>query len=286
MNQENFTVSAHGVRMPKIIYGTAWKKKRAATLVEQAVSAGFRGIDTACQPRHYHEPGVGDGLTACYDAGLLSREELYLQSKFTPLSGQDPDNVPYNPKARLDEQVAQSFRVSLANLKTDYLDGLILHSPLARAGDFLAVWRAMEALFDSGKVRQLGLSNCYSLPQLEFLYQQAQVKPALLQNRFYAETGFDRELRAFCDTHGIIYQSFWTLTANPNILQHPDLKKLAEKRQRSSAQVLFRYLTQIGIIPLTGTTHIDHMREDLAIFEFKLNPDECNALAELFSATE
>ncbi len=282
MNNENVTVSAFGVRMPQIIYGSAWKQERTAALVEQAISLGFRGLDTACQPKHYHEAGVGDGLQACYQRGTLSRDQLYLQSKFTPVDGQDPGRIPYDPKASLAEQVAQSFKVSLANLQTDYLDCLILHSPLAHANDLLQVWQAMETLFDSGCTRQLGLSNCYSLPQLEFLFAHSQVKPAVLQNRFYAETGYDADIRVFCRRHPVIYQSFWTLTANPGILQHPAMQVLATKHQRSPAQVLFRYLTQIGVIPLTGTSNTEHMREDLAIFEFLLSPDECATLDKLF----
>lgn len=282
MNNEHVTVSALGVKMPQIIYGTAWKQERTAGLVEQAISLGFRGIDTACQPKHYHEAGVGAGLQACRQRGLLSRGQLYLQSKFTPVDGQDPARLPYDPKAPLAAQVAQSFQVSLANLQTDYLDCLILHSPLANADDLLQVWRAMETLFGAGHTRQLGLSNCYSLPQLEFLFEHAHVKPAVLQNRFYAETGYDAGIRIFCRRHQVIYQSFWTLTANPGVLRHPAMQVLAAKHQRSPAQLLFRYLTQIGIIPLTGTSHVDHMRDDLAIFEFSLSPDDCATLDNLF----
>lgn len=284
MLSENTTVSACGVTMPRIIYGTAWKKERTAALVEKAITEGFRGIDTACQPKHYHEAGVGEGLKTCIERGLLSRNQLYLQTKFTPLDGQDPERIPYGPNASLAEQVAQSFQASLANLKTDYLDCLLLHSPLADKNALMHVWRAMETLSDSGKIRQLGLSNCYSLPELENLYGQAQVKPAVLQNRFYAATGYDAEIRAFCRQHRIIYQSFWTLTANPNILQHPTLGTLASKHRRTPAQVLFRYLTQTEIIPLTGTSNPEHMQDDLAIFQFSLSPDECAALSLLFTA--
>ncbi|MFX8680966.1 hypothetical protein ABTM69_20165, partial [Acinetobacter baumannii] len=84
--------------MPGILYGTAWTKERTAALVTQALQLGFRGIDTACQPRHYHEPGVGDAVAAFLDAGGR-REDLYLQTKFTPLGGQDPQRIPYDPQA-------------------------------------------------------------------------------------------------------------------------------------------------------------------------------------------
>jgi len=277
MNSKDFLISAYGVRVPRIIYGTAWKKDSTAKLVEQAIGLGFRGIDTACQPKHYNEAGVGDGVAACLYRGI-DRAELYLQSKFSPPSGQDPRQLPYDPKASLSEQVAQSFQTSLKNLQTTYLDSLVLHSPLANQQQTMEVWQAMEQLFQSGGAKQLGISNCYDPQQFEQLYRNATIKPAVIQNRFYAETQYDRDLRNFCRQHQIIYQSFWTLIANPNVLAHATLQTLAAKYRRSAAQIFFRYLSQIDIIPLTGTTSESHMREDLAIFDFELTADECNAV--------
>jgi diketogulonate reductase-like aldo/keto reductase len=273
-------ISAYGVHIPPILYGTAWKKMQTEGLVKKAIQLGFRGIDTACQPKHYHEAGVGAGVAACIDH-RLKRENLYLQTKFTPVSGQDPKNVPYDPKASSAVQVQQSFAQSLRNLRTDYVDCLVLHSPL-ESPDMMPVWQAMEHIFDSGKVKQLGISNCYSLEYLEALYDSVRIKPAVLQNRFYAETDYDRELRAFCGQSGIIYQSFWTLTANPQILADDLLQALAAKHRRTTAQVLFRYLSQNDIIPLTGTKSEVHMREDLSIFDFTLTQAECGSLSALF----
>ena len=277
MIPKNFLTSAYDVQIPRIIYGTAWKKERTAALVEQAIGLGFRGIDTACQPKHYNEAGVGDGVAACLHRGI-DRSELYLQSKFTSLSGQDPMQVPYDPKASLSEQVAQSFQTSLKNLQTTYLDSLVLHSPLANPQHTMEAWQAMEQIFHSGGAKQLGISNCYDPQQFELLYRDAKVKPAVIQNRFYAETGYDRAIRDFCREHRIIYQSFWTLTANPTVLAHATLQTLAAKYRRSAAQIFFRYLSQIDIVPLSGTTSESHMREDLAIFDFELTADECDAV--------
>lgn len=278
--RDDGVMSTDGVRVPKIIYGTAWKTDRTAALVQQAVALGFRGIDTACQPKHYHEPGVGEGLAAAFAAGL-DRADFYLQSKFTPLDGQDPEQIPYDPAANLGQQVAESFAVSLRNLRTDFLDGLILHAPLRTEEANLEAWRAMEALVDQGGVRQLGISNCYRLDELEGLYQKARVKPAVLQNRFYANTGYDADIRVFCRERGILYQGFWTLTANPAVLAHNSLQVLAAHYRRTPAQIFLRYLTQIGVIPLTGTTSANHMREDLAIFDFELRDSERQLVASL-----
>jgi len=276
-------VSAYGVAMPRVIYGTAWKKERTAGLVELALRMGFRGIDTACQPKHYDEAGVGEGLGRALAAGL-ARAEIYLQTKFTPLRGQDPENIPYDAEASVGEQVRQSFQASLRNLRTDRLDALVLHSPYPEDEDTLAAWRAMERLHDEGGLRQLGISNCYERDRLERLWNNARVKPAVLQNRFYAKTGYDRDIRAFCRDNGIVYQSFWTLTANPEVLAQPDLVALAEKHERTPAQLLFRFLTQQDILCLTGTSAKDHMLEDLAIFDFRLSSEECATLDALLIA--
>ena len=280
MAPDTFVVSTAGVAMPKILYGTAWKEGRTESLVQQAIGAGFRGIDTACQPKHYNEAGVGAGIASALSGGL-KRGDLYLQTKFTSLSGQDPKRVPYDPKASLTDQVAQSFEMSLRNLRTDYLDGLVLHSPLPDEVKMREVWQAMEGLVDRGGVRQIGISNSYALDTLSRLYTSARVKPAVVQNRFYAKTDYDAKIRAFCLEHGMVYQSFWTLSANPEILAHPTVQALAATYRRTAAQILFRYLTQIGVVPLTGTSSPTHMREDLAIFEFELTAQEIKKVGEV-----
>jgi diketogulonate reductase-like aldo/keto reductase len=269
---ETFT-SAAGVRVPRIIYGTAWKKSETASLVAAALRQGFSGIDTACQPKHYEEAGVGEGLAVAFANGL-AREDLYLQTKFTPLSGHDPKRIPYDPEAPIPDQVAQSFEASVRNLRTERLDCLVLHSPLPTMTHTQEAWTAMEALVAGGRVAQLGISNCYSLRELQALHTAARIKPAVLQNRFHADTHYDRQLRTYCRQQGILYQSFWTLSANPHILSHRVLRALCEKYQRTAAQILFRYLTQSQVAPLTGTRSEAHMREDLAIFEFQLSEAE------------
>ena len=268
------------MRMPGILYGTAWKKAQTESLVRQALAQGFRGIDTACQPKHYHEPGVGDAVAAAIAAGL-KREELFLQTKFTSVGGQDPARIPYDPNASLAEQVAESFATSLRNLKTSYVDSLVLHSPMPQFEQTLEVWRAMEALVDDGRVREIGISNCYSLEVFENLHATSRIKPTVLQNRFYAETDYDSDLRHFCRRHDVIYQSFWTLTANPQLLADETFRLLSLKYQRTPAQLLFRYLTQNGVVPLTGTRSEAHMREDLDVFAFQLTETELKAITAL-----
>jgi len=277
-----YLTTAAGVRVPRIVYGTAWKKADTERLVTLAIQKGFRGVDTACQPKHYNEAGAGAGAAASLSAGL-GRGELYLQTKFTPVSGQDPSRIPYDPDAPLADQIAQSFATSLRNLQTDYLDCLVLHSPLPTARLTLEAWRAIEQLVDTGGVRQAGISNCYALAQLQALYRSARVKPAVVQNRFHAETRYDRDIRGFCRDHGIVYQSFWTLTANPQLLSSAAVTALASVHLRSPAQILFRYLTQSGVVPLTGTRSELHMHADLSIFDFELTEVERESIAKLLA---
>jgi diketogulonate reductase-like aldo/keto reductase len=278
-NQERVT-TASGVEMPELIYGTAWKKDRTADLVVTAIQAGFRGIDTACQPKHYREPLIGTALQRLKDRGI-KREALFIQTKFTSLDGQDPTQVPYDKDASLSSQVAQSFETSKKNLQTEYVDALILHSPMPRHAQLMEVWAAMETIKKAGGARLLGISNCYNTEVLKQLYAEAYVKPAIVQNRFYGETGYDTDLRNWCAKHGVVYQSFWTLTANPHILKSNTIQTLAQKHQKTEAQIFFRYLNQAGIVFLTGTCSEQHMREDLSILDFELSSDDFKRVSTL-----
>src|SRR5688572_17600985 len=105
----------HGVMVPTFLYGTAWKEEATTELVSRALAAGFRGIDTANQRRHYHEEGVGQALIAAEANGTVRREEVFIQTKFTHLGGQD-HRLPYRADAPVAEQVEHSFRSSLDHL--------------------------------------------------------------------------------------------------------------------------------------------------------------------------
>lgn len=269
-------------KIPSLLYGTAWKKERTADLVEQAIQMGFRGIDTACQPKHYDERLVGVALQRLKEQGV-ERRSLYLQTKFTPFSSQDPDNVPYVKDAIPSVQVTQSFNTSLNNLQTDYLDAFLLHSPLPTFELTIDAWHEMETLHKIGKVKLLGISNCYDLDLFKKLFVNSTIKPAILQNRFYKESDYDKALRQFCTKQNIIYQSFWTLTANSHILTSHTMQSLADEFQKTPAQLFFRYLIQSGVVPLTGTCSIQHMKEDLDVVNFKFGDEIMNTISELLN---
>ena len=274
MCSEGVLTSMSGVEHgPALLYGTAWKAERTAALVARAIELGFRGVDTACQPKHYDEPGVGRGIAAALGRGL-SRAELYVQTKFTPLAGQDPRRVPYDPRAPLRLQVEQSCAASLRNLGVDYLDAWLLHSPISPAADMREAWSAMEAAVSAGLVRALGISNCDDTAVLGQLWHSARVKPTIVQNRFHRKTGYDRGVRAFCAQHGLRYQSFWTLTANADVLDAPELRAIATRHGATAPQIFFAYLTTLGITVLSGTCSEAHMRDDLAITQLRLDDAE------------
>jgi diketogulonate reductase-like aldo/keto reductase len=261
--------------IPAFLYGTAWKEERTAPLVRAAVQAGFRGIDTANQRRHYFEQAVGDALEELYQDGRLTRQDLFLQTKFTYAGGQD-HRLPYDPQADFPTQVRQSFASSLQHLRTDSLDSYILHGPSVARGlsdaDY-QVWKEMEALCREGKTTFIGVSNV-SLGQLRTLVQAAEIPPRFVQNRCFAVTQWDRDVREFCAAQNIIYQGFSLLTANPQLFREPDMIRLARRHQKTVAQVIFRFAQQVGMLPLTGTTDDGHMREDLESSTFQLAEDE------------
>jgi diketogulonate reductase-like aldo/keto reductase len=276
------STSIDGVRVPRFLYGTAWKEDQTQRLTEMALHQGFRGIDTANQRRHYHEAAVGQAIAAAVGSGLVTREDLFLQTKFTFRGGQD-HRLPYDPQAPIRTQVEQSFASSLEHLGTRVIDSYVLHGPTQRSGLGTAdweAWRAMEALHESGRARLLGVSNV-SLEQLQALCEQARVRPRFVQNRCYASRRWDRAVREFCAAHGLVYQGFSLLTANRDVLTHPELARIAQRHGRTASQVVFRFALDVGMVPLTGTSNAGHMREDLEVFDFHLEPEEVERIERL-----
>jgi diketogulonate reductase-like aldo/keto reductase len=262
------------VPIPSFMYGTAWKKETTAQLVELAVVSGFRAIDTANQLIHYQEGLVGEALQALEKKGI-ARDSLFLQTKFTSVDGQD-HRTPYDPSADLTTQVRQSFDSSLTHLSTEYVDSYVLHGPHQRRGLGEAdweVWAAMEGLYRSGKTKMIGISNV-TAAQLAELCEQANLKPMVVQNRCFATLGWDKEVRDICQAHGIIYQGFSLLTANRRVLADPEIRTIAQRLGTGSAQIIFRFAMQIGMLPLTGTTSQQHMKEDLQAEQLALSTEE------------
>jgi diketogulonate reductase-like aldo/keto reductase len=273
------TLLIDGARVPRFLYGTAWKEEDTDRLTRLALRHGFRGIDTANQRKHYDEAAVGRAVDAAVAAGFVTRDDLFLQTKFTFPGGQD-HRLPYDPAAPVPTQVEQSFASSLGHLGADVIDSYLLHAPTRRDGlgaaDW-AAWRAMEAVHQGGRARLLGISNV-TAGQVRELCAGARVRPRFVQNRCYAARGWDREVRAVCAAEGITYQGFSLLTANRAALADPAVGAIAGRHGRSAAQVVFRFALEVGMVPLTGTTDPEHMRVDLGAFDFRLDPAEVAAI--------
>ena len=268
----------NNVPVPSFMYGTAWKKEATTQLVQLAVATGFTAIDTANQLIHYQEALVGEALLALVQQGV-TRDRLFLQTKFTPTNGQD-HRTPYDASANLTTQVTQSFDSSLVHLHTDYLDSYVLHGPYQRQGlgaSDWEVWAAIEGLYRSGKTKMIGISNV-TAEQLTQLCARAAVKPMMVQNRCYAALGWDKEVREICRTHAIIYQGFSLLTANREVVADPGIRAIAQRLGTGLAQVVFRFAMQVGMLPLTGTTNPQHMKEDLQAEQLALTAEDMQVI--------
>ncbi len=250
---------------PPIFYGTAWKKEATADLTEQAIAAGFRAIDTAAQPQHYNEAGVGEGVAAAMASQGLERGDLFLQTKFSPLMAQGAETPPYTVDAEPAQQVEESLQSSLAHFGTDYLDSLLLHGPQApqsMTDTDWEIWAALEDAYRRGIVRRIGISNI-GPGHLQDLLAGASVPPMAVQNRCFARNGWDRAMRIQCAENGVAYQGFSLLTANPFVLKHPEVGRIAAEQVATPAQIVFAFARRVGMIPLTGTTSQRHMADDL-----------------------
>jgi diketogulonate reductase-like aldo/keto reductase len=268
--------------IPDFLYGTAWKEDRTQPLTELALRIGFRGIDTANQRRHYFEAGVGQSLAAAYRAGVVTRADLFLQTKFTYQHGQD-HRLPYDPAADLSTQVAQSLASSLEHLGTDHVDSYVLHGPASGHGwidDDAEVWAAMTKERDAGRTRFLGVSNV-SLRHLQQMVAAGAEAPTFVQNRCFARLGWDRAVRSFCRDRKIVYQGFSLLTANPEVLHHRLVAGIAGRGKVTPAQVVFRFAQAVGMLPLTGTSSAEHMKQDLASRDVSLSADEVRGIESL-----
>ena len=269
--------------VPDFLYGTAWKEDRTAALVETGVarriSRNRHGQSEAAlrtrlaQEKAWRLPIAPE---------VLARRDIFLQTKFTYRPGQD-HRLPYDPTARLAVQVAQSMASSLEHLETDHVDSYVLHGPTS-GNDWseldVEVWEAMRKERDAGRTRLLGVSNI-SLGQLQRMTAAHDEGPSFVQNRCFAHTGWDREVRKFCHERGIVYQGFSLLTANLEVVHHPMVTDLAQKHQATPAQVIFAFARAVGMLPLTGTSNAQHMQQDLASRELKLPADAVRAIEDI-----
>ncbi|KAF4464705.1 D-xylose reductase IIIII [Fusarium albosuccineum] len=262
---KDLSLKGSSTTLPKLVYGTAWKKEQSAGLVYTALKNGFRGVDTAGQPKHYNEKGVGEGVQRAIKDGLITRDALFIQTKFSPPGNQD-ENAPYDLDAPLVDKVHQSVQSSLAYFTIEgqepYLDSVLLHSPLRTIQETLTAWETLET-YVPHKIRNLGISNT-TLPILQALNEAATIKPSVVQNRFYRDTAFETELRAYCREQGIVFQTFWTLSANPRLAASKPIKVVAEKAGVPHVPAYYALVLGLeSVTVLDGTSTETHMKDDV-----------------------
>ncbi|KAK1827585.1 NADP-dependent oxidoreductase domain-containing protein [Podospora conica] len=253
--------------MPPIIYGTAWKKERTAELTFLAIKHGFRAIDTAAMKLHYHEAGVGQAINRALKLGIVTRKDLWIQTKYTP-NDEPYASDPSTPT--IASQIQASVASSLRNLFPDptlpdsdrYLDALILHAPYPNHHHTLQAWDAFLPLVPH-TTRCLGVSNAPL--QILRLLTASPIPPAIVQNRVRTlPRERDVDVRRFCRASGIRYQGFWTLTANDEWKTAPAVTEVARRAGVASAVVWYALLGEVaGVTVLNGTSRENRMKADL-----------------------
>ncbi|KAF8597874.1 Aldo/keto reductase, partial [Ceratobasidium sp. AG-I] len=160
------------------------------------------------------------------------------------------------------------FARSIKNLRVTWIDSYLLHSPLDTPSRTKEAWSTLCELKKEGAVRQIGVSNTYDVETLQLL--QTSGKVDIVQNRWYEGNGWDYEVYKYCRDQGIHYESFWTLTGSPSLYRHPIVLGIAKAKQRTNAQVVYKFAQSLGIIPLAGSTNEHHMKDGVEAEKLEL----------------
>ncbi|KAI2631927.1 Aldo/keto reductase [Hypoxylon sp. NC1633] len=259
--------------IPKLLYGTAWKKNATTDLVFLALKAGYRGIDTGAIHLFYKEALVGVAVLNAMEQKIVKRSDLFIQTKYSPMDEHGPHTLAHSlihrPSASLEEQVHSSVRSSLTRFshwrfEPTYFDSLLLHSPLHTLPDTIKVWKMLET-YVPHKIRQLGICNT-PLEILDYLCTSPDitVRPAYVQNSFYPGTRWEVDLRAYCREKGIMFQTFWTLTGNRELELSTAVRKLADSTNVEPPVALYALVLGLGgTAVLDGTSNVTHMGDNL-----------------------
>lgn len=243
--------------MPVIGYGT-WKINDldAEDLTYNAIKIGYRHIDTASIYRN--EAGIGKGI----QKSKLSRSDLFITTK-----------VWFD--ATSSEQVTKQFEKSCQYLKTDYIDLYLIHWP----NKYTEIqWRALESLYESKKVKAIGVCN-FNQSHLKELMKYAKYNPVINQIEMHPRFT-QKELLAFNSEHSIITEA-WSPLMKARILQNPIIEKIAKKHHKSEAQIVLKWHLQNDVVVIPKTTHSHRMKENLALFDFELTKDDVDKINQL-----
>ena len=244
-----FITLNNGVKMPVAGIGTfLLTPDEAEASVLSALQCGYRLIDTA--NAYVNEKAVGRAMKR----SGLAREEIFLETKLWPAFYEQEDAV----------------EKMLDRLDTDYIDLLLIHQP---AGNYTAGYQLMEKAYQEGKVRAIGLSN-FNKAQIQEILQICNVKPAILQTEVHPYSQ-EKELKAFLEQEKMAIQAWYPLGhGDKGLIQEPLFAKLAEKYQKSSAQIILRWHVQNGNVVIPGSKNPAHIRDNFDLFDFSLSDEE------------
>jgi 2,5-diketo-D-gluconate reductase A len=250
-----------GASIPQIGFGTApMTDDEVVPAIVAAAAAGYRSIDTA--EKYGNEVGVGNGIRACG----LPREELFVTTK---LDG----------KYQGSDRAIRGLDECLSRLRVDYVDLLLIHWPLPQRDLYVDTWRTFEKLLHSGKTRATGVSN-FKPAHMDRLLAETDLVPAV--NQIQLNPGLTREAsRASNARHGIVTESWSPLGAGNDLLRHPTIIELAQRHDKTPAQVVLRWHVQLGLVAIPRSSNPDRIAQNIDIFDFSLDPDEMAALSAL-----
>ena len=251
-----------GNKMPILGFGVFQvDPKETQRCVEDAISVGYRSIDTA--QAYFNEESVGAAIKTAL-AGGLKREELFITTKLWISDAGE-------------EQALKAFDASMKKLGLDYLDLYLIHQPY---GDIYGSWRAMKRLKEQGRIRSIGVSNFYA-DRIVDLCENSGVIPAI--NQLECHLFYQREaLKHVLDGYGIAFESWASFAEGKNnMFKNAVLSGIGEKYGKSAAQVILRWLIQRGIVVIPKSVKIERMRQNFDIFDFTLAPDDMSAIAAL-----
>jgi 2,5-diketo-D-gluconate reductase A len=251
-----------GTEIPQLGFGVFQiPPPDTAEAVREALSVGYRHIDTAEMYRN--ERGVGEAVRA----SGLSRDEVFVTSKLS--------NAFHHP-----DDARRAFDETLATLGFDYVDLFLVHWPLPTLydGDFVSTWKVMEEFKTQGRARSIGVSN-FQVAHLERLAAETEVTPAVNQIELHPYLLND-EVRSYGEAHGI-HTEAWSPIAQGGVLDDPTITGIAERLERTSAQVVLRWHLQRGSIVFPKSTTPSRIQENFALFDFELSDADMSAIAGL-----
>ncbi|WP_144376691.1 aldo/keto reductase [Paenibacillus sp. FSL A5-0031] len=255
-NLQDTTTLHNGIQMPWFGLGV-FKVEDGTELVESvkaAIKNGYRSIDTAAI--YGNETGVGQGIREAMAEYNVTREELFVTSKV------------WNADLGYESTLA-AYETTLNKLGLDYLDLYLIHWPVE--GKFQEAWRALETLYKDGRVKAIGVSN-FQIHHLETLMKDAAVKPMINQVELHPQLT-QKELIDYCKKQGIQIEA-WSPLMQGQLLDHPVLKEIAEKHNKSIAQVILRWDLQHGIVTIPKSTKEHRIIENSNVFDFELSESE------------